>query len=1086
MKKNGLMDCHGPGIVKKWGRIMRITIVLIFGLMFTANANSYSEGTKFDIRMTDQTIRDVIAYVEDNSEFVFLYKNEDFNVDKRVSLNFKDATINQILDKVLDGEGVVYDVYERQIIIRKADKVLTYSQQQQQKTISGVVNDQKGLPLPGVSVVVKGTTVGTITNPDGSFNLSVPSSAETLQFSFIGMKMQEVPLDGSVFFMVVMEVETIGLEEVVAIGYGVQKKSDITGTVASLGQERLEMVPNINISQALQGAIPGVMIQTTSAGASPSEIILLRGRNSITASNTPLIVIDGIPYGGNISDVNPNDIKSIEVLKDASAAAIYGSRGSNGVILITTKTGEKGETKLTYDGYYSIQQYSNLVKPMTGNEFYHFKEERFPGQITLTEQAVYDSGEGVDWLDLGLRKGNSQQHNITASGGSDNTTFFIGTGLTNVQGLLKNDDYLRVSTRLNIDTKITNWLTLGTRTQLAYTDESGAPVSMSAMFTRNPLTTPFDADGNITMYPWPEDEGSNPLEPLLYDNTSNSYQVISNNYLVVDFPFIKGLSNRINTGVRYRFRDDAEYRDRSTLSGFNVNGRSDTRNRKYYNYVIENILSYNRQIGKHNIFATGVISFEEDGYSDRRVEASEFPHDFLSYYSIAQAEVVNNSYGFSQTNLLSQMLRLNYVYNDKYLLTLTGRRDGFSGFGSSSKWGIFPSFAVGWNIINEEFFKWDLISNLKVRASYGLNGNQAVGAYESISRLTSNDYIDMGITQAGYKPSVLGQDNLSWESSKTFNFGLDFGLLNNRITGDLNVYKTNTFDLLLDRTISAVHGISSIIQNIGETKNNGVEFSINSRNIISQNNGLKWNTSGNIAYIRNEIVSLYGILDENGEEVNDVANSWFIGEPIRVNYDYKWIGTWQLDEIEEAAKWSSQPGFVKLEDVNGDGILDGNDKQILGQLDPKVMWGMTNTISYKNFQLDIFIHGVHGITKNVYPYLTDLETYSVIRRNTWAKDWWTPDNPTNDYVKNNISAEFMSGIRGYVYEDASFIRIKDISLSYDFSHLVSDFNISKLRLYFSARNLFTISDWRGLDPELDSQTSTPLQKEFVFGINLGF
>jgi TonB-linked SusC/RagA family outer membrane protein len=959
--------------------------------------------------------------------------------------------------------------------------------QQQQRTITGVVTDQRGQSLPGVTVIVPGTTTGTVTNNNGEFSLTIPATAVALQFSFVGMRMQEVALGGRSTITVTMEEETIGLDEVVAVGYGTQKRSDITGTVASISKDRLEMVPNINITQAIQGAIPGVMVQTTSAGAAPNEVILVRGRNSILASNTPLIVVDGIPYGGSMSDLNPNEVESIEILKDASAAAIYGSRGSNGVILITTKTGQRGDARLTYDGYYGIQNFANLVKPMDGYEFYHFKQERFPGQITLSEQAIYDAGEWVDWMDVGLRKGNSQQHNLAASGGFQNTTYYIGGGLTKVQGLRLNDNYLRISTRINVDTKIANWLSIGTRTQLSYDDQSGAPVSMSALFTRNPLAKPFDEDGNITMYPWPEDDGSNPLEPTLYDNKSLSYQIVTNNYALIDFPFITGLSYRINAGVRYRFRDDAEYRDRTSLSGFQANGRSDTRNRQYNNYVLENILSYTREIERHNIFATGVFSLEEESYSDRRTQASEFPHDFLSYYSIAQAEVVNNSYGFNQTNLVSQMLRINYSFDNRYLLTLTGRRDGYSGFGSDSKWGFFPSVALGWNILNEDFISNnELLSNLRFRASWGLNGNQAVGAYESISRLSTNDYVDGGTTLAGYRPSRLGQENLGWEASETLNFGLDYGFLNQRITGDLNIFSTNTSDLLLNRTISAVHGITSITQNIGETKNQGVEFSINSRNVVSQNKGFTWNTSGNLAYIRNRIISLYGIFDEQGREIDDPGNAWFIGHPIRVNYDYKWLGTWQLNEAEEAAKWNSQPGFVKLEDVNGDGVLDANDRQILGQQDPKVIWGMTNSFSYQNIRLDIFMHGVHGVTQNVYPYLTDLETFSVIRRNTFRKNWWTPDNPTNDFVMNHISAEYMAGIRGYVYEDASFIRIKDISLSYDLGSLVNSIGISRLRVYATGRNLFTITKWRGLDPELDSQTGTPLQKEYIFGVNLGF
>lgn len=1087
MKKKGLMDSHGPGIAKKWRRIMRITIVLIFGLMFTANANSYSQGTKLDIRMTNRPIRDVIAYVEDNSEFVFLYKNEDLNVEKKVSLNLTDATINQILDKVLDGEGVVYDVYDRQIIIRKADKVLTYSQQPQQKNITGVVTDQQGLPLPGVSVVVKGTTLGTVTNPDGGFTLSVPSNAETLQFSFVGMKMQEVPLDGRVAFTVVMEEETIGMDEIVVVGYGTQKKSDITGTVASMPKERLEKVPNLNIAQAIQGAVPGIMIQQSSAGASPDEAIMIRGRNSILADNTPLIIVDGIPYGGRIRDISPSDVESIEILKDASAAAIYGSRGSNGVILITTKNGEAGKTTISYDGYYSIQKFTELPNIMDGDEFYKFKQERFPNQMSGSEIDIHDSGKWVDWLDLGLRKGKSQQHNLSVSGGFGDTKFFMSGTFLDVQGLALNDKYQRITTRVNVDTKIGEFITVGTRTQFSTDDRSGASPSMSGLFWTNPLTKPYDENGALTIYPWPEDQTvSNPLQGLLYNDIDKSYQVVANSFAEISVPFISGLSYRINSGLRIRFTDTSTYRGRNTATGLSNRSTADIENSLSNNTVIENILSYNKTFGNHNIFATALYSYEGNKSKSNALFASGFPHDFLTYYSAAQADLIRPGFSYNDTKLLSQMLRLNYSFDSRYLVTITGRRDGFSGFGTQKKWGLFPSVALGWNISREDFFPLkDIFNTLKLRASWGINGNQAVGAYESISRLSSEDMVDDKTTVAGYKPSRLGQDNLGWESSETLNFGIDFALSKNRFTGELNFYKTNTSDLLLARTISPVHGINSITQNIGKTANNGVELSINTINI--ENNNFQWKTSGNLAFLKNKIVSLYGILDEDGNEVDDVVNSWFIGQPVRVIYDFVWDGTWQLDEAAEAEKWGTRPGFVKLRDVNKDGKLTAEDKQIIGQQDPKLLWGLTNSFTFKQFSLEVFIHGVNGVTKNIFPLMTDLETYSVIRRNTTKKDWWTPDNPTNEFVMNNLQAEYMAGIRGYVYDPASFVRLKDVSLSYDFPiNTIDKLGLSRVRVYVTGRNLLTYTKWRGLDPELSNQEAVPLQKEYVFGLNIGF
>lgn len=957
-----------------------------------------------------------------------------------------------------------------------------------QASVTGTITDAStGEDLAGVSILLKGTTIGAISDAGGKFSINISDPNGILVFSFIGYKTQEIPIGGKTKIDVSLEVEVTGLEEVIVVGYGTQRKSDITGTVTSLPKGRLEKVPNINVAQAIQGSVPGIMIQQSSAGATPSEVIMIRGRNSILADNSPLIVVDGIPYGGQIRDISPNDVQSIEILKDASAAAIYGSRGSNGVILITTKSGSVGETTISYDGYYSIQKFAELPDIMTGDEFYKFKQERFANQITLSEQAVYDSGEWVDWLDLGLRKGSSHQHNLSAAGGFRNTKFYIAGSLLDVTGIALNDDYQRITTRINVDTKVANWLTIGTRTQFSMDDRSGEGPSNSGLLWTNPLSTAYDENGDLTIYPWPEDlTVSNPLSPTLYDNTDKSQQIVTNNYALIDFPFLEGLSYRINTGIRMRYTNSSTYRGRNTASGLGSLGSANTARGEYDNTVIENILSYTRAFGKHNIFATALYSYERNLSGTNTVSASNFPHDFLTFYSAAQAGLIQPGYTFNDTKLVSQMVRLNYSYNSKYLVTFTGRRDGYSGFGAQKKWGFFPSVALGWNVKDEDFFPFkELFSELKLRASWGLNGNQAVGAYESISRLGSTDMVDGDQTVAGYTPSVLGQDELGWETSSTLNAGLDFGILKDRIKGEINFYKTNTTDLLLNRTISPVHGINSITQNIGETQNTGLEFSVNSRNIDF--GGFQWTTSGNLAYEKNKIVSLYGIVDESGNEVDDVVNSWFIGKPIRVVYDFVWEGTWQLDEAAEAAKWGSQPGFLKLKDVNKDGKMTAEDKQIIGQQDPNVLWGLTNSFSYKKFQLDVFIHGVHGVTKNIFPLMTDLETYSVIRRNTTKKNWWTPDNPTNEFVMNHLQAEYMAGIRGYIYDPASFIRLKDVSLSYDFSSTILErTGLSKLRLYITGRNLMTFTKWRGLDPELSNQEAIPLQKEFVFGLSLGF
>jgi len=1075
-------------------RKMKLTAILLFIVCVTFG-NSFSQ-VRLSVRFNQTDIREALQTIEDKTNYIFLYKDEIFDFSQKVNADFDDAKFEDVLTSFCGQTSTSFEIRDRQVILKaKEISLLRSAQQPERKSISGKVTDSSGGSLPGVSVLVKGTTTGITTDINGNYSLNNVPANSTLTFSFVGMKSQEIAVDNQSTINVVLEEETIGVDEVVVVGYGSQKKSDITGTVASLNQERLEKVPNLTIAQAIQGSIPGVMMSTSSAGTSPEEVIMIRGRNSIDAGNDPLIVVDGVPYGGQLRDINPNDVKSIEVLKDASAAAIYGSRGSNGVILVTTKMGTKGKARISYDGYYGMQSFVKLPNTMSGPEFYEFKNTREPGSITASEQAVYDAGAWTDWVDLALRKGYSTQHNVSVSGGSDNTTYYFSGGLTDVQGLAVGDDYQRVSTRFNLDSKIATWLTIGTRTQLTYDDRSGLNViwdggtGYSGVFWMNPLTTPYGEDGNQTINPWPEEtQIGNPLQRLLADNTDKSYQVVTNNHAIVDFPFLKGLQYRINSGVRMRFTDTGTYWGRNTLNGLSSRGESSTNRSIAESYTLENILNYNREFGKHNLFFTGVYSFESYKNSSNTLNASGYPNDFLTWYSAGQAELITPDYGYSASSLISQMARFNYSYDSRYLLTLTARRDGFSGFGEETKWGTFPSAALGWNIANEGFFRdlisdENLISVFKLRASYGLNGNQAIGPYSTIARMGEANFIDGSSTMPGYRPSTLGMDNLGWESSKTLNVGLDYGLLSGRITGDLNYYVTNTFDLLLDRTISPVHGITEITQNIGKTRNIGFEASINSRNIVKKD--FTWTTSANFSTNKNEIVSLYGELDEEGNEIDDIGSGWFIGQPIRVNYNYIWDGIWQLGEEEQAAIYNKYPGGSKLIDINNDSIISPNDDRVIqGQRDPKFIWGMNNTLTYKDLTLSVFIHGIHGITAS--NALESDNVFGRVLRNTTKKNWWTPENPTNEWIINDDKGGSNGGINTLKYYSKDFVRIKDITLSYDLARLLKSAGFSKLQVYATGRNLITFTKWPGLDPELDAQLALPLQKEYVFGINLSF
>lgn len=952
----------------------------------------------------------------------------------------------------------------------------------QELTVKGTVTDQaSGNPLTGVSIGLKGTSQGAVSDVAGRYSLKVPSASGTLVFSYIGYVRREEPLNGRTTVNVVLAGNSADINEVVVVGYGTQKRKDVTGAIVSLDKKRLDNLPNTNFAQALQGAAAGVSVSQNAGGAEGNDnAIVIRGRNSITASNSPLIVLDGIPYNGGISDINPSDIASIDVLKDASSAAIYGSRGANGVILVTTKKGSSGKPVITYDGFYGIQEIANLPPTLNAAEFHAFKMHREPTAMTNSEQAIYDAGTGPDWVKLATRRGARTQHTLSVRGGTNAVRYYVSGTYLNVKGVAVNDNFKRGSLRANIDVNITGWLSMGTGTQLSMNDRSGLPATFSGDFgayTLNPLTTALDGNGRPIIYPWPEDVYfANPLAPTLARNDDKTYKVFSNNYIQVRFPFVKGLSYRLNTGVEHTSRRINTYYGRDTKQGLEAQGRMSNSDNIDNNYTIENILTFDREFGKHNLNFTGLYSYQYANAEEHSLDAEGFPNDVLTWYQANVAKQITPSASYTKEVLISQMARINYSYNSKYMLTLTGRRDGYSGFGVSKKYSFFPSVAVGWNISSEPFLAGSkTLTSLKLRASYGSNGNQAVGPYQTLANLTERSYINGITTAPGYVPTNLANPNLGWETTNSFNIGVDFSLWNSRLQGSVEAYNAKTHDLLLERKISTVHGINTITQNIGRTSNQGLEIELNSINI--QRKFFTWSTSANLSFNRNRIEELYG----DGKD--DILNKWFLGKPITVNYDLVYDGVWQQnDDLSHAPQPDVKPGYAKVKDINGDGAINDNDRTIIGNRVPTFIWGMGNTLRYGNFSLYIFVQGVQGV-KRSNNLLSDNGVNAGVRKSTIRKNWWTPDNPTNDFWANDLKAN-VYGVS--IYQDASFIRMKDISLSYDLSPaLLSRLKLNKLRVYVNARNLFTITKWTGLDPELDGQMAIPLQREYLVGINIG-
>ncbi len=1069
--------------------VMRNTVlILLISALQVFATGSYAQTKTISLAMNDASIRDVLYAIQNQSEFYFLYNSELIDVTKKVDITIEEEKVDAILTRLFDKNEVDFLIKDRYIVLTPVGGNVELFAIQQQPAVSGIVTDESGQPLPGVTVVVKGTTQGTVTNADGEYALrDIPEDA-TLQFSFVGMRKEEVEVGNQTNINVEMVVDAIGLEEVVAVGYGTVRKRDLTGSVTSVQAETLENAASPNIVQALQGVMPGLSVTTNSSSAEQNAILRVRGEQSITASNNPLIILDGIPWEGNLSEIPTADVQSIEVLKDASSTAIYGARGANGVIIITTKKGKIGKTTVSIRSSYGALQLAKKPNVYNGEQFYAYKLDYHQGDpenvFTQTELDNYAAGISTDWVDLVTRTGQQQEHTLTLSGGGENHLFFISGNFMDTKGIAKNDDFSRYSFRLNFQKDLSDWLRFATNTSMVYLDRDGRPAEFEDAIRMNPLTTPFNEDGSIKIYHWPEDPFfTNPLGPLNVQDINRDSKVFANNYFDVDIPFIKGLNYRLNTGLTFRYANQESYWDDKTSQGFTAGGVSDVTNRTDISALVENIINYEKLFGDHSIKFTGLYSYQWDEYKTRRVRAEGFPSHVLTTYQASSGSLINPTSNLTQMGLVSQMARLNYIYKGKYLFTSTVRRDGYSGFGENTKYGVFPSFALSWNLSEENFIaeNFDWIEQLKLRTSWGESGNQAIGAYSTLSRLANRDYLtgNTGTTTAtGYVPSKLANPDLGWETTKSWNVGLDFIIFNGRLGGSMDVFKSNVSDLLLNRQISAVFGIpgSEITENIGKTENKGLEFSLNGTPV--QTRDFTWNLTLNYSASRNKIVDLYG----DGKD--DVLNGWFIGEPINVAYVYGFEGIWQLDDnIEDSAQPFAEPGFVKATDKNGDGEITPEDR-IIRDVNPDFIAGLNSNFKYKNLSLNLLFSGVVGGLKS-FNY-TNLALAWDYRRNHYDYfDFWTPDNPTNKYPANRLNVNLNP--TASMLEDASFVRLKDVRLAYDLSQVAKELiNLSKLSIYFNVNNVFTLTNWPGIDPELSNQESIPLQRTYVMGLNVEF
>lgn len=1146
MKKKLLSHGGELCLLQKWLRIMKLTSILLLMTCLHLSASVYSQQTKLNLSFRNSTVREVLKSIEDRSDFFFLYTNEDVDVNRNVSVSLENANIEQILAEVFEGTDVSYKVADRQIILMN-NKVDHYADKlQQQRTISGTVESAGGDQLPGVTVVVKGTSNGTITDTDGRYTLGDVKNGDVIVFSFVGMKAQEVAYNGQSTIDIVLQEESIGLEEVVAVGYGVQKKSDVTGATVSVGAEELTSRPVKNAVEAMQGKAAGIDISSNERPGTVGSISI-RGVRSLTASNTPLYVVDGIPlvsstadiqgddnnqftFGG-IDNLNPNDIESIDILKDASATAIYGSRGANGVVLITTKKGKAGKFTLNFDSSVTIENVREFAPLFSAGEYVEYRRwAKYyelasagtypPGdQPTLENDAAIFTGDETafanieqgwqggswdgsrlkttNWTDFVTRTGITTTNTISASGGTNKMTAYGSFGYTDNKGVVKGQSYKRYNGSVSIDVTPTDWFRMGVKINSSYSiQEFGQSTAGNvAVSVRDGLydqaysiftyTLPYDNEGNKIEFPGGDIAVKTIIDEDKYSQDQRTtVRTFGSFYGMVDLgqilPVLDGLKYRVNFGP-----DMENWRN-----GVYIDGNSVIRSGSAYallqkqqrlSYTLDNLLLYNKTIDKHDFGLTLLQSQTKFKREGNLMAADNIPFESQKWNAFdAVSSLRDWDSGITKSSLLSYMARLTYSFNSKYLLTASGRFDGASQLADGNKWSFFPSAALGWRMDQEDFMQdvgW--VNQLKLRLGVGATGNAAIDPYETKGRLVSVFYPIGSTTTAGqYTDPTFANKDLGWEKTTQYNIGVDFSVLNSRISGNLDAYISHTTDLLMQKSIPTVTGYEDTFANIGETKSSGVDLTVNSVNITTS--GFEWITTLNASYQQNEIVSL-----ANGKE-DDINNEWFIGESQDIIYDYEAAGIWQESDAEEMARFNANghtftAGNVRPVDQNGDYRIDANnDRVIIGSEIPKYILGLTNTFSYKGLELSIFMYGRFG-------YKYDAGGEGLVGRYQQRKiNYWTPGNPNSDYQKPIYSAGFGDQYYGSLgFENGSFLKIRNISLGYNLPSMITEkLSVSNLRIYVQALNpgyVFNKVSFRDMDTQ-----EHYANRGFVMGLNLQF
>jgi TonB-linked SusC/RagA family outer membrane protein len=1121
-KKNTAYTCRGlHGSLYKMVFIMKLTFILLTVCFFQVSAATYAQ--RVTLKVEKVSIKEVFEKIQAQTNYDFLYNTEDLLLVKPVSLDLKNVNLKQLLDICFSNQPLTYTIENTTILISK--KVLIEPRKSADIIVTGKVTDEKNKPLPGVGIKVKDGQVATVSDANGNYKIVVSDPKSILVFSYIGFAIKEVPASTNIINIVLISQDT-GLSEVVVVGYGTTKRKDFTGSVSSLNLEDspIAQLPNMNALKAIKGNLPGLDVgPTTRAGGQPS--IQIRGENSISGDNSPLIVLDGVIYLGNIADINPNDIASFDVLKDATSAAAYGSRSANGVIAITTKRGRTGKPTISLNSSTGFQTWQNSPEMMKGAEWISVVNARnnfTPGSTNWMkpgEIANLNAGKETNWLDEVTRTGIVQSNQAAVSGASENVNYYLSTSYDNEKGIIVGDKFDRISLLGKIKTDITSWLSIGIDGSYAKRNYPGFQANVAEAQRMSPYGVMFrDDQGNLEKYPYTQ-SGINPLwgvndgtrESI---NKQNSYRLNAN--AKVSVPWVDGLSYQVNfmnnstknesgsfTHDRFFIQegafDDLTRYSPAKIQGFLTNANGNLNRNSTRNYVLDHIVNYKQKIEKHEFDITLVATWDKQRYEMINSSGANFTangNTTLGLWGLHKATVQKVDLDVNERANIGYLGRLNYTFDDKYYFTGSFRRDGASVFGANKKWANFFAAGFAWKISNEQFLKnFEQLNSLKLKFSYGQNGSQGVGPYGTLSIVANGtsggaryEFSNApAIINYGLYQSFLGNDDLGWENTASWNTGFESSWLNNRLSLDLDIYYSKTTDQIFTRNIPVMTGFKTVKTSLGQVNNSGIEATLRTVNISKKD--LSWSSSLIFWKNNNKLVSLYGP-NKDGKEEDDLANNLFIGHSLGSIYGYVQDGIVQTSDIEYMKLTGAAAGSPKYKDIDGIPGISATDRRVLGSGRENFRMSLGNTFTYKSFDFYLLVTGTFGgnntfLRSNPAAYMSSLGT-GRFNDNMSSKPYWTVENPSNVYT----AANFAGDGRFLGLQSRSFIRVQDATVSYRLKkEWLDKVHVKSLKVFLSAQNLAVITNWVGGDPETGTivgENIFPVPSTYAIGANINF